>query len=28
VAAVLFVVTLAMNMLAQWILTKYRQVYQ
>ncbi len=28
VAAVLFVVTLSMNMLAQWILTKYRQVYQ
>ena len=28
VAAVLFVVTLAMNMLAQWILTKYRQGYQ
>ena len=28
VASVLFVVTLAMNMLAQWILTKYRQVYQ
>ena len=28
VAAVLFVVTLSMNMLAQWILTKYRQGYQ
>ncbi len=28
VAAVLFVVTLFMNMLAQWILNKYRQVYQ
>ncbi|NDH05035.1 phosphate ABC transporter permease subunit PstC [bacterium] len=28
VAAVLFIITLTMNMLAQWILTKYRQVYQ
>lgn len=28
VASVLFVITLAMNMLAQWILKKYRQVYQ
>lgn len=28
VAAVLFVMTLGMNLLAQWILKKYRQVYQ